>query len=60
MKELGYSEIVEQIENAPLTWIGGLLLTAAKVCQKKGFFKDDDALLRTVKRALETNDKIES
>ncbi len=54
-----YSEIVEQIENAPLTYLGGILIAAAKECRKKKFFRDDEALLRTVQNALKSYDESE-
>lgn len=46
MKNLSYSEIIEQIENAPLTWLGGILIACASAAKKKRFFRDDEALLR--------------
>lgn len=56
---LNYSEIIEQIEIAPMTYLGGILIAAAKECRRKNFFRDNEALLRTIQNAIEVEDKSE-
>lgn len=47
---LGYEELEQQLRQAPLTWLPGLLFTLVMVCVRQQIFQEG-GLVRTVLRA---------
>lgn len=48
--EPGYEELEQQLRQAPLTWLPGLLFTLVMVCVRQQIFQEG-GLVRTVLRA---------
>ena len=48
-----YSELKKELENAPLTWLGGLLLTLVEVACKKHFFVSAEAMKNALNRQVD-------
>lgn len=51
--ELSYTELEQQLKQAPLTWLPGLLYTLVTECVRRRVFQDG-GLIRAVTRAQQT------
>ena len=51
-----YSELKEEIQKAPMTWLPALLIACTRACKEKKVFRDDEALLRIVENSLQYED----
>lgn len=47
-----YTELKNEIEEAPMTWLPAMLIIVVATCVKRGVFKDADGLRETVNRAM--------
>lgn len=51
-----YDEIIEAIENAPLTQSGAIMIKAVEVAIRNRVFTDDEAIRRVVNRIIDRMD----
>lgn len=49
---MGYSELKDQLRDAPQTWLPALFLEVVSACVKKGVFASDEAMLRVCQNQM--------
>lgn len=55
-----YTELKNEIEEAPMTWLPAMLITVVSACVRRGVFRDADALRETANRAIIATNKAEN